>query len=155
MDEQLDTLEKHLRKMREKVLADAPAHIRQLGRILRRSVETDSLVKFRHFLREHDLKVARKDLPAVRDYLIINRIDLKDLEPAARERLRARMLIKEDPRLMSEDYRNVAQRGEVPSCRDCRWFVIPPEDGDQDGEKSCVAMGTKGADQACYGFTLH
>ena len=155
MDEQLDALEARLCKMREKVLADAPAHIRRLGRILRRSAETDNLVRLRRYLRGHDIKVARKDLPAVRDYLIINRIDLKDLEPAARERLRARTLIKEDPRLMSLDYRKVAQRGEVPSCRDCRWFVTPPEDGEQDEEKSCVAMGTKGADQACFGFTLH
>lgn len=155
MDENLDTLEERLRTLREKMLADAPAHLKKLGKILRRSVETGKFAKLRRFFRVNSIVVSREDLPAMRDLLIIKRIDLKDLEPAARERLRARTLSKENPIMMSKDYQEAAQRGEIPSCRDCEWFVQAPNDGEKDDEKSCVAMGTKGADQACFGFTAH
>jgi len=150
----LPELQEMLEQAKERVLAKAPEHLRELGPILRRSVERGSLVKFRRFLAKHEIEIPRAQQEAFRDYLIIHRIDLKDLEPAARQRLRARTLAAEDPRKMTADYRAAASRGDVPSCRDCRWFVTAPNDGEPGGEKSCVQRGTKGADQACIGFTL-
>jgi len=147
-------LEEILERSKEAVLKSAPEHLRRLGPILRQSAETDSLASLRRFLRDHDIQIPRRHLPAFRDYLIIHRIDLKDIEPAARERLRARTLANDDPRRMSPDYERVIRDGTVPCCRDCRWFVTAPEDGDPDSDKPCTQMGTKGADVACYGFTL-
>lgn len=152
-DPKLTELEELLVRSREAVLAQAPEHLRELGPILRKSATNDDLSKFRRFLRDHDIQVARRHLPAFRDILIVNRIDLKDIEPAARERLRARTLATEDPRRMSVDYRKAVVGGRVPQCRDCRWFVTPPKDDDPDSDKACTEFGTKGVDVACYGFT--
>lgn len=152
-DPKLTELEELLVRSREAVLAQAPEHLRELGPILRKSAANDSLSTFRRFLRDHDIQIARRHLPAFRDFLIVNRIDLKDIEPAARERLRARTLAAEDPRKMSVDYRSAVVSGRVPQCRDCRWFVSAPQDGDPDGDKPCTQFGTKGVDVACYGFT--
>lgn len=85
-------------------------------------------------------------------------IDLKDLEPDARARLRARTLAGDDASRMTDDYRAGLERGADLRCRDCRWFVQAPNDGDSadvDQTKSCVALGTKGADAACFGFQAH
>jgi hypothetical protein len=149
----LDELEQQLKDASAKIQAQAPAHIRRLGKILRRSVKKDTLVKLRRFLKEQNIRIARRDLEAFRDHLIIHRIDLKDLEPAARARIFDRAHAKEDPRRMSPDYMTAANRGRIPNCRDCRWFVTAPKDDGDNAEKSCVEMGTKGADTACYGFT--
>lgn len=147
-------LEAMLERCRAAVLQAAPEHLRELGPILRKSAATDSLVNLRHFFREHDIKIPRRHLPAFRDYLIIHRIDLQDIEPAARERLRARTLSREDSRMMSVDYQKRVAEGEIPRCRDCRWFVTAPGDDEENSDKSCTELGTKGIDVACYGFTL-
>ena len=149
----LEEMAKQLEEGVQRVMSQTPKHLRELGKILRRSVKKDTMVKFRRFLKKHNIRIARKDLEAFRDHLIIHRIDLKDLEPEARERIFAMAHAREDSRNMTPDYRAAAERGSVPRCRDCRWFVTPPKDGETNGDKSCVEMGTKGADQACYGFT--
>lgn len=149
----LDDFEQQLKSAKARIATQTPAHIRKLGKILRRSVKKDTTVKLRRFLREHNIRIQRSELVAFRDHLIIHRIDMKDLEPAARERIFARAHAKEDPRKMSLDYRAAATSGRIPNCRDCRWFVTAPNDGDDNSDKSCVEMGTKGADLACYGFT--
>ncbi len=82
-------------------------------------------------------------------------IDLKDLEPEARARLRAHTLASEDASCMTDDYRAGLERGRDLRCRDCRWFVKAPTDcdlNDPNAMKSCVELGTKGADAACFGF---
>jgi len=147
-------LETLLENHREEVLRNAPEHLRVLGPILRNSAETDALAEFQKFLSDHDISIPDCHLVAFRDYLIIHRIDLKDIEPLARERLRARTLAKEDPRRMSVDYQAVIESGLIPTCRDCKWFVAAPEDGGTNSDKSCAQMGTKGVDVACYGFSL-
>lgn len=152
----LENFEAALKDFRRKTLAEAPEHIRRLGKILRRSVESGSLLSLKRFLDRHLDEVPRP-LEAFRDYLIINRIDLKDLEPEARHRLRKRTLATQDRTLATTDYRQAAvqarKRGEQVYCRDCRWFVTAPRDGNERAELSCVQLGTKGADVACVGFT--
>lgn len=150
----LDDFERQIKESYKRLEAAAPAHIRQLGKILRRSVAKDTLVKLRRFLKKHGIHIMKRDLEHFRDHLIINRVDLKDLEPAARARLRARTLAKEDSRNMSVDYRRAAASGRLPNCRDCRWFVTAPNDGGEGSDKACVEFGTKGADTACLGFTV-
>lgn len=150
----LDEFEQGLKDAKARIEKQTPVHLRRLGKILRRSVEKNTLVKLRRFLRDHNIRVARKDLESFRDHLIIHRIDLKDLEPAARARIFARAHAREDPRRMSPDYSQAIEGGSIPNCRDCRWFVTAPNDGEDNSDKSCVEMGTKGADVACFGFTL-
>lgn len=151
----LESLESEIAQAKEQLLEQAPEHILELGEILRQSIETNELDQFRSFLKKHNVDIAggQRELETFRDLLIVRRIDTKDLEPEARARLRSRTLGSEDQRMISADYKAVANTGVIPHCRDCRWFVTPPEDGEKDADKSCVALGTKGADQACYGFT--
>lgn len=131
-------------------LAQAPVHVRRLGKILRRSVQTGRLDGFRRYLYRHRFDVAPEKIAWLRDYLIVRRIDLKDLEPAARARLRKRTLVDDDVSMMTDDYR--AAGGSPLFCRGCRWFVTAPNDETEQGAKSCVELGTKGADTACYGY---
>lgn len=149
----LEEIERQIQEAVERVNSQTPEHLKLLGKILRRSIETGNMAKLRRFLKEQDIEVPRKELESFRDHLIIHRIDLKDLEPAARARLFARAHAKEDPRNMSPSYRAAVAQGVIPSCRDCRWFVTAPNDGENNADKSCVELGTKGADIACYGFT--
>lgn len=151
----LETLETEIEQAQKQLLEQTPEHIIELGSVIRRSIETESLDEFRTFLEEHTIEFAggERELYRFRDLLITQRIDMKDFEPSARARLRAYTLGSEDPNTMSLDYQAVASTGELPRCRNCRWFVTPPNDGEENADKSCVAMGTKGADQACYGFT--
>ena len=150
----------------KKVLDKAPEHVKALGGILRRSVPGKSIVSGMSALRRFCIKYApeirKAQLPIFRDYLICNRIDTKDLEPAARERLRRHyisLLRDKDIAKMTPDYRAGAVSGADMRCRDCKFFVRAPNDDDKDPSnpdptKSCVALGTKGADVACYGYTL-
>jgi hypothetical protein len=146
-------LESRIKQWRESMLASAPAHIRALGLILRRSVRTGSLAGLRRFVRKHGIDVPQSMLRSFRDYLITQRIDLKDLEPAAREALREQTLASEDEAIQTEDYRQGVRDGDDLRCRDCRWFVIAPNDDSPASGQTCVELGTKGADQACFGFT--
>jgi len=149
----LEDVEKRVAEAKKILDLQTPEHIKTLGKILRRSVEDGSLVELQAFLEENEVVIPPAELKAFRDHLIIHRVDLKDLEPAARERLFLRAHLREDSRNMTQDYREAGYRGKQLRCRDCRWFISAPMDGDNNGEKSCVELGTKGADLACYGFT--
>jgi hypothetical protein len=151
----LTNLERAIAVWREDALRRLPAHVRALGAILRRSVRTGRTNALGRWCRKHGFAIARKDLSRLRDYLITQMIDLKELEPDARARLRLDTLGAEDPSSMTPDYRDGIARGRNLRCRDCRWFVKAPRDGDvrdPDSTKSCVELGTKGADRACFGF---
>lgn len=150
----LQDFDEKISKSAETRLLMTPEQEEALWKVIRRSTETGSLVKLKRFLRDSKIDIAAKDLMSFRDYLIIRTIELKDLEPDARARLRDRLLAIEDPREMTDDYRRATCSGAVPRCRDCRWFMAAPQDSDDDGEKSCVEMGTKGTDQACLGYTF-
>ena len=145
--------ERRLKTAGEAILQEAPEHVKELGNIIRKSVASGSMVKFKRFLKEHDIDIGVRDLEAFRDHLIIHRIDLKDLEPEARSRIFLLAHVRENPSNMTEDFRTEIQINSHPKCRDCQWFVTAPNDSDDNAEKSCVEMGTKGADRACYGFT--
>lgn len=132
---------------------EMPAHLIELGNIVRISVATDDLQALAAFLREHEIGFSSANLHVFRDLIITRRFDLRDLAPAARARLRDLALAKEDASDMSADYIGLIQLGITPRCRDCRWFVSAPNDGTPHGEKSCVALGAKGIDVACIGFT--
>jgi hypothetical protein len=149
----LEEYERRIKDASAALQQEAPEHVKELGDIIRKSVANKSLVKFKRFLRKHEIDIGTRDLEAFRDHLIIHRIDLKDLEPEARARIFLMAHAKEDSSKMTEDYRAEIRINSHPSCRDCRWFVTAPNDSDDNAEKSCVEMGTKGADRACYGFT--
>lgn len=131
---------------------DTPEHLKKLGDVLRRSVGHD-VAELAAFLSQHEITVDAHLLEVFRDVLIVKRIDLKDLEPEARARLRARLLQADDSSQMTPDYLAAVKDGEVPRCRACRWFVTAPGDGSPGGDRPCTSYGTKGADQACFGFT--
>src|SRR5689334_3240189 len=112
----LEDLEAKFRVAREQQWEETPEHIKQLGDVLRRSVDRD-VDELAAFLKSHDIEVDRDKLETFRDTLIVQRVDLKDIEPAARERLRARLLAGDDPRMMTADFREAAASGELPRCR--------------------------------------
>jgi hypothetical protein len=146
-------LEELIRNEMMKRLAQAPEPVRRLGKIIRRSVRTGQLHELRRFFYRHGIRVRPEQTARFRDHLILERIDLKDLEPAARARLRTHTLASDDASQMTDDYRLAIQAGDQLYCRSCRWFVTAPQDGSESGSKSCVELGTKGADVACYGYT--
>ena len=75
------------------------------------------------------------------------------MEPEARSRLRLLTLDNDDMEKATTDYRDGSLSGADLRCRDCCWFVTAPNDDDgDDHDKSCVELGTKGADKACVGF---
>jgi hypothetical protein len=146
--------ERQISEWRARALASRPAHVRALSKILRRGAETGRLGGLIRWCHEQRIPI-RRDLSLFRDFLITQMIELKDLEPSARARLRARTLASEDSARMSDDYRAGLERGTDLRCRDCRWFIQAPRDGDSadaDQTKSCVELGTKGIDIACLGF---
>lgn len=145
--------EEKLKAWNEQQLLEAPEHIKRLGNIIRISVISGSLNTFGRFLTKHKVDVPESRLLQFRDYLITKRHDLRDLEPAARARLRLFKLKNDDRAQMSPDYQLALKRHEDLFCRDCRYFVVAPHDGTEGGDKACVEFGTKGADAACVGFT--
>lgn len=149
----LNEYERRLKSASEAMQQQAPEHVIELGKIIRKNIAGGSMVKFKRFLKEHNIDIPTRNLEAFRDHLIIQRIDLKDLEPAARERIFLRAHACEDPSNMTKDFLQAWKTRGIPKCRECKWFVTAPMDGDDNAEKSCVEMGTKGADHACYGFT--
>ena len=148
-------LERQLAVWRTEAVQKLPTRGRTLAAIVRRPVDPQGLRKLERWCRKHDIHIEHRWLPRFRDYLITQLIELKDLEPEARARLREHWLANQDARLMTEDYADGFLSGSDMRCRDCRWFVRAPKDGeagDGDQDKSCVSLGTKGADIACYGF---
>jgi hypothetical protein len=149
-------LERQMAEWRQAALAGLPSHLRSLAKLVRRSVATGRLNALDRWCKRRGLVVRRSRLRAFRDYLITRLLELKDLEPAARARLRRDALATEDERQMTDDYRRGVQAGDDLRCRDCRYFVTAPSDGDRtdaSADKPRVALGTKGADLACFGFT--
>ena len=142
-------LEKKLSAIRSQLLASSPKHVQQLGRILRRR----SIFFFKQFLRKLGMldKIPKEMVSLFMDYLIIKRIDLRDMEPDARRRLREATLEDQPEEEKTDDYKAYVENSEdPPMCKHCRWFMeTPPED-----EKTCVELGTKGNDFPCFGFTL-
>lgn len=142
-------IEKKLKDFQEALLAQAPEHVKKLGKILRRR----SLFSLRKFLVEHGHagKIPTSQLPFFMDYLIVQRIDLKDMHDEARQRLRDRTLDGQPFDVKTADYVKYVEEQDPPfRCRDCQWFMQPPPDE----EKSCVQLGSsKGSDYPCYGFT--
>lgn len=115
---------------------------------IRRSTESGDLAILEKIFSDLD-GVNVEDTVAFRDFLATQLVELKDLEPQARARLRLLTLAKEEEE-PSQDYNHAVAAGRVPLCRDCQWFVRAPAGEDE----SCVALGAKGADQGCFGFTL-
>jgi hypothetical protein len=115
---------------------------------IRRSTESGDLSTLSRIFSEID-GVTVDDAEAFRDFLVTQFVELKDLEPHARARLRMMTLASEEVE-PSEDYTRMVAARRVPMCRDCKWFSNVPEGED----KTCVALGSKGTDQGCFGFTL-
>lgn len=134
-------------------LEKIPEALRGLGDVVRITLIDEKMEPLAAFLRELGIDVPADQLPAFRDALILRRPDLQDLATNARFRLRMRVLLDENPNEKTPDYRLAEALGAVLYCRDCRYFVKAPADGSPNGDKPCVAMGTKGADVSCYGFT--
>jgi len=135
--------------LHQQMLAGSPKRVRQLGKILR----ARSVTRMRLFLLRYGLggKIKKHELPLFMDWLITKRIDLKDMEPEARKRLRVHTLENQPEGEKTEDYTVfIESSGKPLTCKHCSWFVVAPPDE----EKSCVEMGTKGIDTPCYGFTL-
>src|SRR6266542_5141350 len=148
-------LEEQVAKWRRSAVASQPPHVRALGRIVRRSVETERLNALDRWCKRRGLRVPRRQLRPLRDFLVTRLLELKDLEPDARARLRNHRLLRQDEGRMTEDYRQGMAAGEDLRCRGCRYFVTAPHEddpSDTSDSQSCVALGTKGADRACFGF---
>ena len=149
-------LEDRIKAWREQALKQLPAHVRALSPILRRAVHTHRVRRLQRWCHKHGFDIPRRQLPLFRDFLITQLVDLKDLEPDARARLRHHWLAQQDPSQMTDDYLAGVRSGADLRCRGCRWFVRAPSDDDRadpTDDKSCVALGTKGVDVACYGFS--
>jgi hypothetical protein len=142
-------IEEKVKELHQQMLAASPKRVKKLGKILR----SRSVLRLRWFLAKHGYagKIAPSDLPLFMDYLITQRIDLKDMEPEARKNLRAYSLRNEPDSEKTEDYREHVENAKEPkTCKHCKWFMEKPPGED----KNCVALGTKGIDRACHGFTL-
>jgi hypothetical protein len=151
--ERQESFEEDIRAAKERILKSVPEDIANLGTLLRRSLATGDLSEFIAFLENRNMHFEENRVEHLRDLIIVQRFDLKEFEPAARERLRARTLLVDDVSMMTADYSQAVASGSVPSCRDCQYFVTAPKDGTTEGDdKACVEFGTKGADQACVGF---
>jgi hypothetical protein len=142
-------LEKKLQDIQQTVLGQTEKQSAKLGKILRRR----GLFSFKMFLRKHKIKLPKEQVPLFMDYLITKRSDLKDLEPEARRRLRQYKLKDQPEHLKTRDYLIYIESELAPTppltCKNCRWFMSAPP-GYVD---SCVELGTKGADDPCYGYT--
>ena len=151
-DSILEAFEAELDAAKKRILENVPEHIIALGGIIRSGIEEGTIASFRDFLNEHSIPFQEDWLHDLRDLIVIQRFDLKDLEPEARQRLRHRTL-EQDAHVPTDDYVAACKSGSIPNCCDCEWFVNAPNDSDDNSELSCVQMGTKGADLACVGFT--
>jgi len=134
----------------EESLKRSPKAIRKAGQVLR----SGDMREFRKLLRREGIVMVFDDVQSFADYLVTQRLDLKDLEPEARARLRDRTLSKcSNLKEATQDYRDGILSGADLRCKECQWFVTSPMDGDgEDHDKSCVELGAKGVDTACVGF---
>lgn len=137
----------------QQYLSRLPEDLQGLGVIIRGTLATDDLGPLQEFLEQHEIDIPRTQLAFFRDVLILQRMDLSDVAPAARERLRVHVLVTQDPTQKTTDYRRYEAQGTIPLCRSCKYFTKPPNDGSPDGDKACVNFGTRGADAACFGYT--
>lgn len=139
-------LQSKLDQLKQQLLAQAPEHVRRLGKILRKR----SVFFMHRYLKKLGLggKIKKSELPLFMDWLITQRIDLKDMEPDARRNLRKHTLEEQPITEQTNDYRSL-ENPEEHTCKECRWFREVPF-GD---EKDCVELGAKGTDAVCYGFT--
>jgi hypothetical protein len=156
VDTRVANLEQQIASWRQSALAALPPHLRQLSPILRRAVRTGRVRKLARWCQKLGLSIPKRTLPLFRDYLITKMLDLKDLEPGARARLRRHRLRQLHDARPTPDYRLGVEKGEDLRCRDCRWFVCAPRDGDRSDpgdDQPCAALGAKGIDAACPGFT--
>ena len=146
------TPEEVLRELKTRLedqLKLAPKAIRRVARVIRRG----NLKKFRRFLRQSNINIPNNQADSFRDYLITQRIDLKDMEPMARARLRMLTIKQDDDQLATGDYLAATSAGVDLRCVDCSWFAMAPNDGDgENAEKTCIQLGAKGVDEACIGF---
>ena len=153
--EHVINLEDRIKAWREQALKQLPRHVRALSPILRRAVHTHRVRGLQRWCYKHGFDIPRRQLPLFRDCLITQLIDLKDLEPDARARLRYHWLAQQDASVMTDAYLAGSWQGADLRCRDCHWFVTAPEYDDctdRNFGKSCVELGTKGVDAACFGF---
>lgn len=141
-------LDKKLKSIHEEIYKVTREDLHKLGKILRKR----SVFFFKRFLKKHKIKMPAEHIPLFMDYLITKRIDLKDMEPAARVRLREYMLKNQPKDLKTRDYLLYVESELAPSdpvtCKSCRWFIVAPP-GEHD---TCVELGTKGSDRPCYGY---
>ena len=142
-------IKEKLEELQKSIEANAPAHIKKLGKILRRR----SVFSLRRFLVDNGYagKIGLADLPLFMDYLITQRIDMKDMHDEARSRLRIQTLLNQPKEAKTSDYVKYIEESIEPMyCKNCQWFMEPPP-GE---EESCIkAGGSKGCDEPCYGFT--
>ncbi len=143
---------KKISDLKSKLSAGDPKHVEALGRIIR----SGSMASFRrHLVRmgiSHDM--TPRNLKLFRDYLTIQRIDLKDMEPNARKSLRMETL-RDQSINQSEDYSRLVCSTDTVliRCRDCKWFVNESRSRDRDGiSDTCVQRGAKGSDFPCKAF---
>jgi len=150
----IEAFEADIQKAKDRILDSVSEDIANLGALIKESLATGDLSEFQGFLAKQEMHFAGSKLEYLRDLIIVQRFDLKEFEPEARLRLRQRTLLAEDPAMMTPDYKAAVEKDGIPHCRDCRWFVTGPTDMGALDDKSCVELGTKGADQACIGFTF-
>jgi hypothetical protein len=144
-------LQSKLDAIRNGLTMGSPARYRKLEKVLR----SRSVRKFREFIIKHKMagKISKELTPLFMDYLVTKHVNLQDMEPEARARLRGVMVESQVDEEMTDDYREHVEQSKSPcTCKDCRYFMEAPED-EGDDAKHCVAMGAKGIDEACYGFT--
>jgi hypothetical protein len=150
-DENDKLLKARFAEQLQKQLKTAPEIVQAAAEVIREN----NLESFKDFLHRNLIPVPDEHAAAFRDFIITQRIDLKDLEPAARARLRQTTLEtnSDDLKDATSDYLCGKSGGIDLRCRHCEWFVKAPNDGDGDNhDKTCVALGTKGTDEACPGF---
>ena len=156
MDARIADLDQQIALWQKAALSALPPRLRRLSPLLRRAAKTGRVRKLARWCQRQGLAIPKRSLPLFRDFLITRMLDLRDLEPAARARLRRHHLHQLVDAHATADYRDGVEKGEDLRCRDCRWFVCAPHDGDASDPSSdqpCAALGAKGADAACPGFT--
>lgn len=145
------------KKKHEQLMAELPEEVRRLGNVIRMSLKFGTTRSLERYLRKLGFQVDRNRVEQLRDVLILNRSDLLELAPAARQRLRVVYLRDQPGGAMTEDFAmalhlasGIPERG--PRCGQCQHFGHAPADEGPEA-KPCIALGARGTDLACFGFT--